>query len=259
MNLIAVLPAYNEEAALGPLLRAWGRLSEKLPAGTGLRVIVVDDGSADRTAAVARRAAAAGLPVECVQHPHNKGLGEAIKTGLRAALDRAADNDDFIVCMDADNTHPPATVMAMLDAIDRQRGRLDIVIASRFRPGSRQIGVPAHRIAFSLGAAAVFWTVLALPRVRDYTCGFRAYRVGLLRDAFDEYGDDIISSGSFACTDQLLLNLAAIGARIAEVPFVLRYDRKPTPSKMPVGATIIETFRLLFEARRRLKRRRARR
>lgn len=256
MNLIAVLPAYNEEAALGPLLRAWGRLAVKLPTGATLRVIVVDDGSKDRTAAVARRAARAGLPVELVQHERNKGLGEAIKTGLRAALGRATRDDDFIVCMDGDNTHPPATVLNMLDAIADRDGRIDIVIASRFRRGSHQVGVPPHRVLFSLGAAAVFWTVLALPGVRDYTCGFRAYRVGMVRRSFDEYGDDIISSGSFACTDQLLLNMAAIGARITEVPFVLRYDRKPTPSKMPVGATIIETFRLLFEARRRLKRRR---
>lgn len=256
MNIVAVLPAYNEEAALGPLLRAWGRLAVKLPANARLRVIVVDDGSKDRTAAVARRAARAGLPVELVQHPQNRGLGDAIKTGLRAALEIATAPDDFIVCMDGDNTHPPATVLTMLDAIDERRGHIDIVIASRFRPGSRQVGVPPHRVAFSLGAAAVFWTVLALPGVRDYTCGFRAYRAGMVRDAFAEYGDDLISKGSFACTDQLLLNMAAIGARITEVPFVLRYDRKPTPSKMPVGATIIETFRLLFEARRRLKRRR---
>jgi dolichol-phosphate mannosyltransferase len=98
---------------------------------------------------------------------------------------------------------------------------------------------------------------LNLPGTRDYTCGFRAYRMGLVRRSFEAYGDKLITRSGFACTDQLLVNMACLGARIREVPFVLRYDRKVGQSKLDLGTTVLETFRLLAHARKRLGRARA--
>jgi dolichol-phosphate mannosyltransferase len=186
-----------------------------------------------------------------VRHPQNKGLGEAIKTGLRAALEESRGDRDVIVCMDADDTHPPRHVVPMLKKV---RAGADVVIASRYRQGSRQVGVPPHRQLMSFGAFVLFRLFLGLPGVRDYTCGYRAYRSTLIRRAFERYGDDLITRNGFACTDQLLVNIACLGnVRMEEVPFILRYDRKKGASKLNLGVTIIETFRLLAGARSRLK------
>lgn len=251
-RLIVVLPAYNEEACLPPLLKTFRRLFLKLhdePDADPI-LIVVDDGSKDRTAEVVRRAGKR-MPAFLVQHPQNKGLGEAIKTGLRAALEHTRSPDDSIVLMDADNTHPPRYVAQMRR---HMRDGADLVIASRYRPGSRQIGVPIHRMAMSYGARFLFAAFLGLDGVRDYTCGYRAYRADLVREAFEEYGDELITRNGFACTDQLLVNMACLRKLdVREIPFILRYDRKEGESKLNLGVTITETFRLLAHGRKQLR------
>ncbi len=253
-RLIVVLPAYNEEDCLPPLLRSFRRLFRRLEERDPM-VIVVNDGSQDGTARVSE-IAARRMPLRLVNHERNKGLGEAIKTGLRAALEESRSDQDVIIGMDADNTHPPRHVIPMLKRIE---AGADLVIASRYRRGSRQVGVPLHRQLMSLGALLLFKIFLQLPGVRDYTCGFRAYRSGLIRRAFEEYGDSLITRNGFACTDQLLVNLACLEPlRVDEVPFILRYDRKVGASKLNLGVTIAETLRLLLDGRRKLKKARMR-
>ncbi|MDX2176451.1 MAG: glycosyltransferase family 2 protein [Candidatus Sumerlaeia bacterium] len=247
-RLLVALPAYNEEACLPPLLNSFAKLFAEHPELDGV-VIVVDDGSADRTAAVAEKWAKR-LPVHVVRHERNKGLGEAIKTGLRTAVELSKSDRDVIVCMDADDTHPPRFIPSMLRKIE---SGADIVIASRYQRGSTQRGVPLRRQVLSWGAFLVFSTFLRLPGVRDYTCGYRAYRVSLVKKGFERYGDSIIERSGFACTDELLVNLAALGARIREVPFSLRYDRKVGESKIKLGLTVRETFKLISEGRARLR------
>ena len=248
-RIIVALPAYNEEGSLPPLLRSFKRLAAAHPE-MDLSIIIVDDGSRDRTCAVAEKAARV-MPVHLVRHDGNKGLGEAIKTGFREALRLSTSDDDVLVCMDADDTHPPRHIPSMLAQVDRGA---DIVIASRSRRGSEQHGVPLFRQFLSLGALVVFSLVLRIEGVRDYTCGYRAYRMGLIRRGIAHYGDRIITRGGFACTDQVLLNLACLGARIREVPFILRYDRKRGASKIKLGLTILETMHMLREGRSRLNR-----
>ncbi len=250
-RLFVFLPAYNEEKCLPPLLHSFHRLFQKLPADYKPVIVVVDDGSKDNTARVVRRAAKKGISVDLVQHPKNKGLGEAIKTGLRETAKLSNDPNDIVICMDADNTHPPSHIPSMIEKMRREKA--DIVIASRYRRGSKQYGVPLNRQAMSLGALFLFWLFLRLDGVRDYTCGYRAYRLELVQKSLNHYGDKIITRAGFACTDQLLVNMAALGAKIREVPFILRYDRKQGESKLQLGTTILETFALLAAGRKKLK------
>src|SRR5262249_56321439 len=108
-----VLPAYDEAENLPRLLErvgaAWTRRLR-------YRVLVVDDGSRDATAALAA-AASPRLPVEAVRHEHNRGLAAAIRTGMREASQRAAAGD-IVVTMDADNSHPPELVPEMVGGVD---------------------------------------------------------------------------------------------------------------------------------------------
>lgn len=242
-RLIAALPAFNEEKSLPPLLESFDAL--ELPAGWELSVVVVDDGSSDATAQVARENAR-GLKLEVVQHEKNKGLGEAIKTGLRAALERCIDPEhDVVVCMDADNTHHPKYI---LDMLERLATGSDLVIASRYQPGSQQLGVPGNRLIYSWGARLLFMVALRLKGVRDYTCGYRAYRLSLVRRGFEIWGDRLIERSGFACTDELLVKLARLkpSPLITEVPFTLRYDLKRGGSKLPLIKTIVHTLHLCF-------------
>ncbi len=231
-----VLPAFNEAAGLPELLEAIER------AGRGARwhTIVVDDGSQDGTAEVAR-GFAGQMPLTVLVHPQNQGLAAAIRTGLEYAC-REASPEDAIVTMDADNTHRPEQIPALVDALD---AGADVVIASRYVRGARQAGVPAHRNLLSGGVGLLLRLRFGLPGVRDYSCGYRAYRAGILQRAVRAYGPRLIESRGFVVMTELLVKLASMRPRIAEVPLDLRYDRKVGASKMPARRTIAGYLRLM--------------
>lgn len=235
-----VLPAFNEEGSLPSLLARLAAVSRT----ERLMVWVVDDGSSDRTAEVARRGAK-GLDVALVQHPHNLGLGQAVQSGLRAALGVAGD-DDVVVVMDADDTHDPALIRALHARID---SGADVAICSRFVQGGDDRTAPPLRRALSRGAAVLFRTVLALEDVHDFTSGFRAYRVTLLTRAAEHWGERLIEERGFACMVELLLKLRHCRPVIAEVPLVLQYDRKRGASKLKLRATIVQYVKLLLRDR----------
>jgi dolichol-phosphate mannosyltransferase len=250
-----ILPAYNEAAGLPALLEAVEDLGRRLAGSSALRIVVVDDGSDDGTASVAR-GFADRLPIEVVVHPRNQGLAAAIRTGLEHVCSRAP-ADAVVVTMDADNTHRPEQIPAMVGML-RGHGSAtegpgggpgegaDIVIASRYVHGARQAGVPSHRTLLSAGVGLMLRLRFGLPGVRDYSCGYRAYRVGLLRRAASAYGPRLIESQSFVVMTELLVKLAPFRPRIVEVPLDLRYDRKVGASKMPTVRTIAGYLRLVF-------------
>ena len=242
-EITVVLPVFNEEANLGPLLT---RVDEAMSASKlSYRVLVVDDGSTDATYEVLR-SFESRLPLRISRHARNEGLGYTLRDGLVAAA-QVCSPDDIIVTMDADDTHHPALLSPCLRKI---REGSDVVIASRFQPGAECHGVPAHRRMLSSAASSLFRLVLPTEGVRDFTCGYRAYRAGALQVAISTYGDSFLESDGFQCMIDVLLHLRALKARFTEVPVVLRYDRKRGASKMRVLRTIRKT--LLLIARRRL-------
>lgn len=237
-----VLPAYNEAAGLPPLLGAIEGLCARLDGSAAVCVVVVDDGSSDGTGEVAQ-GFAGRIPLTVLVHPQNRGLAAAIRTGLEHACREAAQLGPagIIVTMDADNTHSPDQIPAMLEAV---RSGADVVIASRYQRGASQAGVPPHRALLSAGVGLLLRLRFALPGVRDYSCGYRAYRAGLMRKALAAYGPRLIESSGFVVMTELLVKLAAFRPRIVEVPLDLRYDLKAGRSKMPAARTILGYLRL---------------
>jgi len=226
--LFIVLPAYNEELNIGSLL---DRIQQAV--ASPYQVLVVNDGSTDGTVPVVN-SCSERIPLELLDHGVNKGLGQAITTGLRRAVDLASE-DDVIVTMDADNTHDPALIGKMVGGIHRG---LDVVIASRYAPGGGETGLSWMRHVFSRGASLLLRLFFPIPGVRDYTCGYRAYRGAILKQAFAAYGGRFIEESGFTCMAEILIKLRSLSARMGEVPLVLRYDLKSGATKMKVMRTI---------------------
>jgi dolichol-phosphate mannosyltransferase len=238
--ILIVLPAYNEAAGLPALLRSIRQVMDE--GRLAYKVIVVDDGSSDGTWD-AITAPAAEMPIVPVRHETNRGLAEALRSGLQVAVGQAGP-DDVIVTMDADNTHAPGLVMRMLGLI---REGHDVVIGSRYVSGARVVGVPFHRRVLSGGASLLMRAVFPIQGVRDYTCGFRAYRASILQAAFARYSERLISQKGFSCMVDILLKLRTLEPDpiMGEVPLVLRYDLKHGMSKMRAAQTIVDTLVLM--------------
>ncbi|WP_146514046.1 glycosyltransferase [Rubripirellula amarantea] len=237
-KVFMALPAYNEEEALPELLERIGEAfaDSNIP----YEVIVVDDGSKDDTAKIVSQMSFQ-MPIHLVQHQVNQGLGVTIRDGLREAVDRCGARD-IIVTMDADNTHPPGLIERMVQQIHEG---CDVVIASRFQPGARVVGVPVERHFLSIGARALFTLLFPTKGVRDYTSGYRAYKASVIQQAFAEHGDNFVGETGFSCMADILLKLRKQGVLFGEAPLRLRYDQKGGASKMQVFRTIWLTLKLL--------------
>lgn len=159
MKLVVQIPAFNEEAILG---RAIAALPRRVPGFSRVEVLVVDDGSADATAQVARQAGADRV----LRFSAHRGLAAAFSAGLEEALAMGA---DVIVNFDADLQYDPADLPALVAPI--LAGRADLVLGDR-GPGTLEHFSPGKRLLQRLGS----WAVRQASglRVRDATSGFRA-------------------------------------------------------------------------------------
>lgn len=238
MKVWVLLPAFNEAENLPALLQG---VSETLEgAGIAFSVVVVDDGSVDGTRAAAQRYQGR-LPVHILAHAQNRGLAQALRTGIDYVL-REARPEDVMVTMDADNTHPPQLIPSMVDSI---REGTDIVVASRYVPGAVESGVPAYRRMLSRGVRLLMRVRFGLESVHDYSSGYRAYRVDVLKEAAQRYGPGLVSATGFAATPELLVKLGRLAPRIVEIPLRLNYSLKRGRSKLRLLRTIGEYLRLL--------------
>jgi glycosyltransferase involved in cell wall biosynthesis len=158
LRRVAIVPALNEEATVP------GVIDELRAFDPGLDVVVVDDGSTDRTAAVA---AAKGARV--VRLPFNLGIGGAVQTGFRFAFEGGY---DLAVRVDGDGQHDPAQLAAVLGPV--LRGEADIAVGSRFA-GEEAEGYRSSR-SRRVGIRILAWVVSRLvgQRVSDTTSGFQA-------------------------------------------------------------------------------------
>src|SRR6266404_3052680 len=238
MKVFLALPAYNEEKDLPALLESFREVMGNTR--RQYQAVIVDDGSRDGTPKVIEEFSSK-MSILSVCHVVNLGLGRTIQDALRKASEVGSDND-VIVTMDADNTHSPGLIPQMLEQIDKG---YDLVIASRYRQGSKVIGLSLHRQFISYGASALFQLCFPIAGVRDYTCGFRAYKAEVLRAAFALYKDSLVTETGFACMAEILLKLRKMRVKMIEVPMVLHYDLKAGTSKMKVRATIWRTTKLI--------------
>ena len=197
-----VLPTYNEEG-VGEVVEELRRLYPDSP------VLVVDDGSADRSA---ERARAAGA--EVVRHPYNKGNGAAVKSGLRAA------RTDWVVLLDADGQHPPGEAASLVAKL----GEYDLVI------GARDARAEAHwwrRAANRLFNALASY--LAGVPIADLTSGFRAARRSYMLEFLHLFPN------GFSYPTTSTLSFLRAGYNVGFVPVKMRFRASGTSKIEPLA------------------------
>jgi glycosyltransferase involved in cell wall biosynthesis len=195
--LAVVVPARDEEATIGELLE---RVASVRVPGYELRPIVVDDGSTDRTAKIACKMGAV-----VVRHTYNRGLGAAVRTGLRAAVEAGAST---IAYLDADLEYYPEDIPGLVAPI--LAGRADYVLGSRLLGGVR--GMRLHRRLGNYAFTALL-VLLTRRRISDGQTGMRAFSWEAASQA------EIIHDYNYA--QVLTLDLLRKGFRMEEVP--IRY------------------------------------
>ncbi len=237
-----LLPAYNEEDALRPLAAKIDGTMREL--GSQYQIVVVNDGSRDRTGEIALELSTS-YPIHVITHRYNRGLGETIRDGLEYIADEATP-DDIIVRMDCDDTHDPKYIPQM---VERLRAGFEVVITSRYQPGGGQIGVNWYRRLISRCANLLFKTAFPLKGVWEYSCGYRGYRAAVIQDALAIFGNKFIDLKGLGFTGTLekLIKFRMMGARVTEIPFVLRYDQKLSLSKVVTSITTLGCFILIIK------------
>lgn len=255
--LYIVLPAYNEDQALPALLEDIEQTCAPIPH----QIVIVNDGSTDHTLDVIQNFAQTNRNIHKVNHSQNQGLGAALNSGFQYVLnhnkydDRQLENQayenqnapDIVITMDADNTQPADCIPMLYEAIC---AGADLVIASRYVPGGEQNGLSLGRRGLSWGAGRVMHYFAPIKGVRDYSCGYRAYRLSLLAEGTRQYGPEIIKSRNFSGMVELLLKVAPFAECVTEVPLKLHYELKKGASKMRIWSTIWGYIQLIYHLKR---------
>jgi len=209
VDVSLVIPAYDEEARLGPTLAHCVRYLSASP--WRWEIIVVDDGSSDGTVALCRRLAADIPGLTVVETRPNRGKGHAVRVGVRAA------RGDVVVMYDADGSTPVAEIGKLVAPI--ARGETAIAIGSRYVDG-RGTDQPAWRRVWSRLANFVMQRTL-VPGIVDAHCGCKAFAAAAAHDLF---GRATVDGWSF---DLEILALAArLGYRVTEIGVEWRDDRR---------------------------------
>lgn len=234
-----MFPAYNEKENLVRLLP--GLCSFLEGKVRDYKILIIDDGSTDSTKTIAKHLTRP-LPIEIISHEVNKGIGEVFKTGF-SAINIMAHRDDSLIILEADGTSDYKLIPALLEGLKKHS---DIVIASRYIKGGAYVNFPLKRHMISRIGNMVLGVVFRNRNIRDYTIFYRAYRVGLIKEALSKYRDNFITSKTFLANTEVLLNLTKLTERISEVPFVYSYDMKIGKSKMPLLKTLLDYIKFIF-------------
>jgi dolichol-phosphate mannosyltransferase len=216
-TLIA-LATYDERDNLEALLAA---VRDRAPQAD---LLVIDDNSPDGTGRLADEIARGNAWLSVIHRPGKLGLGTAILAAMRHAISH---DYDLLVTMDADFSHHPRYLPALLAGMDRK----DVMIGSRYVPGGGYIGWPLGRVVMSRGVNLLVRVLMRLP-ARDCSGGYRCYRVDLLRRAHLER----VRSTGYSFEEEVLYRCRKAAARIGETPIVFE-NRKEGASKLSAFET----------------------
>ena len=223
MNIIVIIPAYNEEKTVGLVVKQIFQMFH-VPCSM-FHVLVIDDGSADKTAQVAREAGATVF-----SHPINRGLGAALATGIEGALrllynapqpplKLRGGEGGVIVMLDADGQHNPAELARVIEPI--VKGGAEVVIGSRFIKALKHKSIkalskiPLSRHAANLCGNFFTWLLFGI-WVSDSQSGFRAFSATAVSKLQ-------LRTSTMEVSSEIIREIARLKLRLVEVPITVRY------------------------------------
>jgi dolichol-phosphate mannosyltransferase len=222
MKTLVVVPTYQEADNVPDLLR---RIRAAAP---DAHVLIVDDDSPDGTAKIARAVAdEVGGQIEVFVRPAKTGLGSAYRSGMARGIDQGY---EAIIQMDADLSHDPAAIPALLRGLEAGAG---MVIGSRYVPGGEIPHWPWHRRTLSK-YGNLYTRLMLRMKSRDLTSGYRAWRTSTLQ----EIKYETTHASGYLFQMEMAYRVAQAGEGIVEVPITFT-DRVRGTSKMN-GAVIFE-------------------
>lgn len=230
MKSVVVLPMYNEEDNAPLILDHLETVRKKFK--LDLSFLAINDGSKDNTREVLLGLKKTHPDLIIVSYDQNRGLGGALKEGIKKALE---EKFDVLIFMDADLTHDGGDIPKFLDKIS---SGYDLVLGSRFVPGGKMIGVPAPRVLISKFGNLIGKILLNVP-VQDFTTGYRVGR----REVFEKI--NLTETGFGVQLEETVL-AAAAGFKMGEVPIILTTRRFGT-SKMIYNTKLISSYYKLLK------------
>lgn len=224
---LVVIPTYNERDNLATVVAG------VLAADVAVDVLIVDDASPDGTGEVADRLADAHAQVQVMHRQRKQGLGPAYRAGLGWGLEQGY---DLLVEMDADLSHDPAALPAILGATADH----DLVLGSRYVPGGRIDNWPWHRRALSSWGNRYVRLVTGMP-LRDATSGYRAFRAPVLH----AIGLGRLRSDGYSFQIETALRAWRGGFAVTEVPITF-VERRAGASKISRRIVVEALWRVLL-------------
>lgn len=213
METAVVIPTYNERENLPELVARLEAL------GIDLHALVVDDNSPDGTGELAEELATRRPWLRVIHRPAKRGLGTAYVAGFRYALEQGY---EAIGEMDADLSHDPAYLPAMLQALEGA----DLVLGSRYVPGGGVRNWGPVRQLISRGGSFYSRLILGVG-IRDLTGGFKLFR----REVLENIGLDTVRSNGYSFQIEMTYRALRRGYRVVEMPIVFE-DRRVGRSKL---------------------------
>ena len=230
MNIVVVIPTYNERESIDSLIR------ELLSLSLDLNILVVDDNSPDGTGAIVSTLAEENPKVNLLTRKKRKGRGSAGVDGFKKALEIGA---DLIIEMDADFSHHPRHIPALVANADNYK----VVLGSRFVAGGADRDRGMLRQMVTRLAGLYVRTSLGIS-IRDVSSGYRCFR----KEVFEKVDlDDMISAGP-AIVLEILYKVCLNGFSVKEVPIVFE-DRRQGQTKLDT-ITLLETLVMVLRLRK---------
>jgi len=227
-KLIIAIPAYNASLTLDSV---FGRVPREIVRRTA-HYVVVNDGSTDATADVARRLRGCFPNIELIEHPENRGYGAAAKTGLSRSLELGA---DFVVWLHGDGQYAPECIPELL--VPLEANRADIVQGSRLKSGGAlQGGMPLYKFVANKLLTSMENYVFGL-RLAEYHSGYMLYR----RKALQMIPFRDFTDRAFVFDQEMIVSAGIMGLRVVDLPIPTRYaGEKSHLRPIPYGIDVLK-------------------
>ena len=243
-RLYVVVPVFNEEPNIPALCKAFRDLGDELSNRFSLHYILVDDGSTDRTVAVARREAGT-LDLVVLQHEANIGPGAAFATGFTHLAQRLGEHD-WVITMEGDNTSRHELIKQMLT---RAAEGLDAVFASPYMYGGGFTQTTFLRKLLSSGANLIVKDLLDIQGILTVSSFFRLYRARTVLRLQRVFGAGIVERTGFESMVEMVMKMTMLRITISEVAMLLDSSRRKGKSKMKL-LRIIRGYLVLWMYKR---------